>query len=400
MKYVRKKIYRMMAVVMFLAVLVQSTAFAEETAKNTTINSTAVSLSTPSAILMEASTGTVLFEKNPDEMRSPASITKIMTLILTFEALEKGRIKLEDEVITSAYAKSMGGSQVFLDEGEVQTVETLIKCIAVASGNDASVAIAEYVAGSESEFVNMMNEKAAQLGMANTHFLDCCGLSSDSGHHTTARDVALMSRELITKYPQVYHYTTIWMEDITHVTTRGSEPFTLASTNKLLKQYQYTTGLKTGSTSVAKYCFSATARKNDIDLIAVIMGAPDPKVRFSEAQILLEYGFAVTRLYVDENKQALGNIPVTGGKAERLAVEPKGAFRYLDVTGADFNKIEKKYQYADSVVAPVERGAEVGYISYSLEGRELGRMPIVASEPVEKAFFIDYLKRMLIRYLI
>ena len=400
MKYVRKKIYRMMAVVMLLAVLVQSTAFAEETAKNTTINSTAVSLSTPSAILMEASTGTVLFEKNPDEMRSPASITKIMTLILTFEALEKGRIKLEDEVITSAYAKSMGGSQVFLDEGEVQTVETLIKCIAVASGNDASVAIAEYVAGSESEFVNMMNEKAAQLGMANTHFLDCCGLSSDSGHHTTARDVALMSRELITKYPQVYHYTTIWMEDITHVTTRGSEPFTLASTNKLLKQYQYTTGLKTGSTSVAKYCFSATARKNDIDLIAVIMGAPDPKVRFSEAQILLEYGFAVTRLYVDENKQSLGKIPVTGGKAERLAVEPKGAFRYLDVTGADFNKIEKKYQYADSVVAPVERGAEVGYISYSLEGRELGRMPIVASVPVEKAFFIDYLKRMLIRNMI
>ena len=389
-----------MAAVMLLAILVQSTAFAEETARNTTINSTAVSLSTPSAILMEASTGTVLFEKNPDEMRSPASITKIMTLILTFEALEKGRIKLEDEVITSAYAKSMGGSQVFLDEGEVQTVETLIKCIAVASGNDASVAIAEYVAGSESEFVDMMNEKAAQLGMANTHFLDCCGLSSDSGHHTTARDVALMSRELITKYPQVYHYTTIWMEDINHVTTRGSEPFTLASTNKLLKQYQYTTGLKTGSTSVAKYCFSATARKNDIDLIAVIMGAPDPKVRFSEAQILLEYGFAVTRLYVDENKQALGNIPVTGGKAERLAVEPKGVFRYLDVTGADFNKIEKKYQYADSVMAPVERGAEVGYISYSLEGRELGRMPIVASEPVEKAFFIDYLKRMLIRYLI
>ncbi len=369
MKYVRKKIYRMMAAVMLLAVLVQSTAFAEETARNTTINSTAVSLSTPSAILMEASTGTVLFEKNPDEMRSPASITKIMTLILTFEALEKGRIKLEDEVITSAYAKSMGGSQVFLDEGEVQTVETLIKCIAVASGNDASVAIAEYVAGSESEFVDMMNEKAAQLGMANTHFLDCCGLSSDSGHHTTARDVALMSRELITKYPQVYHYTTIWMEDINHVTTRGSEPFTLASTNKLLKQYQYTTGLKTGSTSVAKYCFSATARKNDIDLIAVIMGAPDPKVRFSEAQILLEYGFAVTRLYVDENKQALGNIPVTGGKAERLAVEPKGVFRYLDVTGADFNKIEKKYQYADSVMAPVERG---GSRIYQLQSRGQG----------------------------
>ncbi|MDE7200695.1 MAG: D-alanyl-D-alanine carboxypeptidase [Lachnospiraceae bacterium] len=400
MKSVRKKIYRIAAAVMLIAVLAQNTAFAEETAQNTTINSTAVSLSSPSAILMEASTGTILFEKNPDEMRSPASITKIMTLLLTFEALEKGRIKPEDEVLTSAYAKSMGGSQVYLDEGEVQTVDTLIKCITVASGNDASVALAEYVAGSEAEFVNMMNEKAAQLGMVNTHFIDCCGLSSDSAHHTTARDVAIMSRELITRYPQVYNYTQIWMEDITHVTSRGSETFTLASTNKLLKQYQWTTGLKTGSTSVAKYCFSATASKNNIDLIAVIMGAPDPKVRFSEAQILLEYGFAVTRLYVDENKQALGDLPVARGRADRLAVEPKGAFRYLDVTGADFNQIEKRYQYVDAVVAPVEKGAEVGYISYSLEGRELGRMPIIASEPVEKAVFIDYLRRVLSKYLV
>ena len=381
MKSVRKKLYRIAAAVMLIAVLAQNTVFAEETAQNTTVNSTAVSLSSPSAILMEASTGTVLFEKNPDEMRSPASITKIMTLLLTFEALEKGRIKLEDEVITSAYAKSMGGSQVFLDEGEVQTVETLIKCITVASGNDASVAIAEYVAGSETEFVNMMNEKAAQLGMANTHFLDCCGLSSDSGHYTTARDVAIMSRELITKYPQVYNYTKIWMEDITHVTSRGSEPFTLASTNKLLKQYQWTTGLKTGSTNAAKYCFSATASKNNIDLIAVIMGAPDPKVRFSEAQILLEYGFAVTR-----------------GRADRLAVEPRGAFHYLDVTGVDFNQIEKRYQYVDNVVAPVEKGAEVGAIIYSLGGREIGRMPIIAAEPVEKAYFIDYLRRVLNKY--
>lgn len=167
-----------------------------------------------------------------------------MTLLLTFEALEKGRIKLEDEVTTSAYAKSMGGSQVFLEEGEIQTVDTLIKCITVASGNDASVAMAEYVAGSEAEFVNMMNEKAASLGMNNTHFLDCCGLSSDSAHHTTARDVAIMSRELITRYPQIYNYTKIWMEDITHVTRQGSKPFTLSSTNKLLKQYQWTTGLK------------------------------------------------------------------------------------------------------------------------------------------------------------
>lgn len=401
MKWVRKRIYRMLAAVMAVVVLAQSTAFAEEGAEQgNTVNTTAVTLASPSAILMEASTGTVLFEKNPDEIRSPASITKIMTLLLTFEALEKGRIKLEDEVTTSAYAKSMGGSQVFLEEGEIQTVDTLIKCITVASGNDASVAMAEYVAGSEAEFVNMMNEKAASLGMNNTHFLDCCGLSSDSAHHTTARDVAIMSRELITRYPQIYNYTKIWMEDITHVTRQGSKPFTLSSTNKLLKQYQWTTGLKTGSTNTAKYCFSATASKDGIDLIAVIMGAPDFKIRFSEARSLLEYGFALTRLYVDENKEPLGDILVTGGKADQLGVEPKGIFRYLDTTGADFSQIQKKYLYVDNVTAPVEKGAEVGYISYSLGGAELGRTPIVASEAVEKAYFIDYLKKILIKYLI
>ncbi len=401
MKWVRKRIYRMLAAVMAVVVLAQSTAFAEEGAEQgNTVNTTAVTLASPSAILMEASTGTVLFEKNPDEIRSPASITKIMTLLLTFEALEKGRIKLEDEVTTSAYAKSMGGSQVFLEEGEIQTVDTLIKCITVASGNDASVAMAEYVAGSEAEFVNMMNEKAASLGMNNTHFLDCCGLSSDSAHHTTARDVAIMSRELITRYPQIYNYTKIWMEDITHVTRQGSKPFTLSSTNKLLKQYQWTTGLKTGLTNAAKYCFSATASKDGIDLIAVIMGAPDFKIRFSEARSLLEYGFALTRLYVDENKEPLGDILVTGGKADQLGVEPKGIFRYLDTTGADFSQIQKKYLYVDNVTAPVEKGAEVGYISYSLGGAELGRTPIVASEAVEKAYFIDYLKKILIKYLI
>ena len=401
MKWVRKRIYRMLAAVMAVVVLAQSTAFAEEGAEQgNTVNTTAVTLASPSAILMEASTGTVLFEKNPDEIRSPASITKIMTLLLTFEALEKGGIKLEDEVTTSAYAKSMGGSQVFLEEGEIQTVDTLIKCITVASGNDASVAMAEYVAGSEAEFVNMMNEKAASLGMNNTHFLDCCGLSSDSAHHTTARDVAIMSRELITRYPQIYNYTKIWMEDITHVTRQGSKPFTLSSTNKLLKQYQWTTGLKTGSTNAAKYCFSATASKDGIDLIAVIMGAPDFKIRFSEARSLLEYGFALTRLYVDENKEPLGDILVTGGKADQLGVEPKGIFRYLDTTGADFSQIQKKYLYVDNVTAPVEKGAEVGYISYSLGGAELGRTPIVASEAVEKAYFIDYLKKILIKYLI
>ena len=363
-------------------------------------STTAVALASPSAILMEASTGTVLFEKNPDEIRSPASITKIMTLLLTFEAIEKGRIKLEDEVSTSAYAKSMGGSQVFLEEGEIQTVDTLIKCITVASGNDASVAMAEFIAGSESEFVNLMNEKAAALGMNNTHFIDCCGLSSDAQHHTTARDVAIMSRELITKYPDIYNYTKIWMEDITHVTRQGTKNFTLSSTNKLLKQYQWTTGLKTGSTNQAKYCFSATANKDGIDLIAVVMGAPDFKIRFSEARSLLEYGFAITKLYVDENNEKLVPVRVLGGTMDQVEIAPEGAFRYLDVTGADFSQIEKTYEFSEGLAAPVQLGTQAGRILYKLGGKEIGSVAIKTTQEVQKAYFIDYLKRVVLRFLI
>ena len=211
-----------------------------------------ISISAPSAILIEASTGQVIYEQNASERRSPASITKIMTLLLAFEQIEAGKISLEDEVVTSEYASSMGGSQVFLAAGEVQTLDTMLKCIAVASGNDASVAVAEHIAGSEEAFVGLMNEKAAELGMEDTHFEDCCGLTNSDNHYSSAKDVALMSRELITKYPQVYDYTKIWMEDITHVTSQGSSIFTLTSTNKLLKQYQWATGLKTGSTAKAK----------------------------------------------------------------------------------------------------------------------------------------------------
>ena len=357
-------------------------------------------LSSPSAILMEASTGTVLFEKNSDEIRSPASITKIMTLLLIFENLEKGRIHLEDEVSTSAHAKSMGGSQVFLEEGEIQTVDTLIKCITVASGNDASVAMAEFIAGSESEFVSMMNDKAAKLGMNNTHFLDCCGLTSDSGHHTTARDVAIMSRELINKYPQIYQYTKIWMEDITHVTKQGSKPFTLSSTNKLLKQYQWTTGLKTGSTSVAKYCFSATASKDGIDLIAVVMGAPDFKIRFAEAKSLLEYGFAMTKIYVDENKDTLETVKIAGGKLSEVTVVPEGEFRYLDTSGADFGQIKKTYEYKEILSAPVNKGEEAGRIHYTLDGKEIGSVAMLTTQEVAKASYLDYLYRVFRLYLV
>lgn len=359
-----------------------------------------VSISAPSAILIEASTGQVIYEVNATERRSPASITKIMTLLITFEELAKGKIALEDEVITSAHAKSMGGSQVFLEEGEIQTLDTLIKCIAVASGNDASVAVAEHIAGSEEAFVGMMNDKAAELNMLDTHFEDCCGLSNSDNHYTTAKDVAIMSRELTTKYPEVFHYSQIWMEDITHVTARGTSQFTLSSTNKLLKQYEWATGLKTGSTDKAKYCLSATASKDGIELIAVIMGAPDYKVRFQDAAALLNYGFSVSNVYLDENKDILSPLPVEGGVEEWVLLSYAGEFKYLDLGGNDLSKVEKSFEMPEMVEAPVEKGAVAGEAVYRLNGNEIGRVQIVYEEGVERALYKDYLLKIFDSFLL
>lgn len=352
-----------------------------------------VEINSPSAILMEAKTGTMIYEKNPDEIRSPASITKIMTMLLAFEALEMDRISLQDKVVTSAYAKSMGGSQVFLEEGEIQTVETLLKCIAVASGNDASVCIAEHIGGTESEFVNLMNQKAAELGMQNTHFMDCCGLSNSDEHYTTARDVAIMSRELITKYPQVFEYTTIWMEDITHVTKKGESTFTLSSTNKLLKQYPYANGLKTGSTDKAKYCLSATALKDEVQLIAVVMAAPDYKVRFEDCKNLLNYGFTKVHFYEDEKKENLGPVLVRGGVDMETMIEYKEDFVYLDMEGNDLSLITKKEEIPEFVEAPLKKGDKIGTVNYYLNEKEIGQVELIVCRDLEKAGFGDYFKR-------
>lgn len=352
-----------------------------------------LAVSTPSAILIEASTGEVIFEKNATERRSPASITKIMTLLLTFEQIEEGRAKLTDDVLVSAHASGMGGSQVYLAEGEVQTLETMIKCIVVSSGNDASVAVAEHLAGSEEAFVEKMNQKAAVLGMEDTHFVDCCGLTDSDDHYSTARDVAIMSRELITKYPQIYQYTTIWMEDITHVTKQGETNFTLNSTNKLLKQYQYTTGLKTGSTSKAKFCISATANKEGIDLIAVVMGAETGTDRFQDAQVMLSYGFSVTDLYVDANEEALPNLIVKGGVKPEAALQYQGEFRYLDMEGNSLADVEKVVELPEIVNAPIKAGTEAGSAKYFLNGVEIGHTPILYAEDVGKAAYKDYLKK-------
>lgn len=350
-------------------------------------------VSTPSAILIEASTGEVIYEKNATERRSPASITKIMTLLLTFEQLEAGKVKLTDDVLVSAHAAGMGGSQVYLAEGEVQTLETMIKCIVVSSGNDASVAVAEHLAGSEEAFVEKMNQKAALLGMEDTHFEDCCGLTDSDNHYSTAKDVAIMSRELITKYPEIYQYTTIWMEDITHVTRQGAVNFTLSSTNKLLKQYQYTTGLKTGSTSKAKFCISATANKDGIDLIAVVMGAETGTDRFRDAQVMLNYGFSVSDLYVDTNEEPLAALPIKGGVKAEAGLVYQGEFRYLDMEGNSLDNVEKVVELPEAGDAPVKKGAEAGRAKYLLNGVEIGSTPILYAEDVAEAGYRDYLKK-------
>lgn len=354
----------------------------------------AVEVAAPSVCLMEASTGQVIYEKNADEKRSPASITKIMSLILIFDALEQGKIKMDDLVVTSAYAKSMGGSQVFLEEGETQTVETLIKCIVVASGNDATVTMAEYIAGSEDAFVQMMNDRAKTLGMDNTHFTDCCGLTEDPSHLTTARDIAVMSRELINKYPQIHNYSTIWMENIVHVTNQGTKEFGLANTNKLLKMATNfrTTGLKTGSTSLAKYCLSATAEKDGVRLIASIMAAPDYKVRFQDAVTLLNYGYAVCRLYEDKEKLPLPEMPVKNGVEDAVPLTYDGTFSYLSIKGEDFSKVEKTLILEESLTAPVEPGRKAGVLSYSLGGKKLGELPVITDGSAEEARYKDYVK--------
>lgn len=371
---------------------------AEETAAASDMpadtSGTNLAISAPSAILMESSTGTVIYEKNAHEIRHPASITKIMTLILIFDALAAKQIALTDTVTVSEYAASMGGSQVFLEAGETQTVETLIKCISIASANDACVAMGEFIAGSETEFVRRMNERAKGLGMNDTSFVNCCGLDAD-GHMTSAYDIALMSRELISKYPEIHKYCTTWMENITHTTKKGTSEFGLTNTNKLIRQYPYATGLKTGSTGLAKYCVSATAEKDGMELIAVVMAAPDYKIRFADAAALLNYGFGKCRVYVDKNKDKLKAVPVKKGMASSVGLAYKQPFQYLTTDGADLSGIKKELQLPESVCAPVTKNEIAGKAVYSLNDTVIGSVDIVYTDTVDAAHYRDYFLRAL-----
>ena len=354
-----------------------------------------IGIEAPHAVLMEVSTGTVLYEKNVKTAVSPASVTKIMTMLLIFEALEENKIKLEDIVTVSENAASMGGSQVFFEPNEKQTVDTMLKCIAIASANDACVAMAEFVSGSEEAFVNKMNQKAKELGMENTNFVNCNGLDAE-GHQMSAYDVALMSRELITKYPRIHEYCTIWMDTIVHQTAKGSLEFGLSNTNKLIRQYEYSTGLKTGSTSEAGFCVSATAKKGNMELIAVIMNGETSKSRFQDAVTLLNYGYMNYQIYTDTDaeREVLDAISVKGGVETMVPLKYAKDFHALLVNGENINSIEKRLEFLKEVDAPIEEGQVLGILAYYYGEKKLGEVEIVAQNSVELAKYSDYLKRV------
>ncbi len=348
--------------------------------------------SAPSVLLMDADTGTILYAKDETTERPLASVTKVMTLLLIFEAIDSEQISLNDTVTVSEHAAGMGGSQVYLEANETQTVETMIKCIVIASANDASVAMAEFICGSEEAFVEQMNAKASALGMEHTHFVNACGLDAD-GHYSCALDIALMSRELTVNHPEIFDYTSIWMEDITHHTAKGDSVFTLSSTNKLLRQYEYATGLKTGSTSQAKFCLAATATRNDVNLIASIMAADDSASRISDAISLFEWGFSNCRVYTDENTDILADIPVTGGTDNSLSIQYSGSFRYLDTTGSA-EELDKTFSLPESLEAPITEGDSIGKAIYTLGETEVGEIDIIAAESIPERTLKDAVRQM------
>ncbi len=335
-------------------------------------------IASPSAIVMEKSTGKILFEKDAHTRLPPASVTKVMTLLLVMEALENGKLSLDDEISVSEHAASMGGSQVFLSPGEVMSVNDLLKATVIASGNDSAVALAEAIAGSEAGFVELMNARAKELGMNDTTFVNCTGLDAE-GHLTSAHDIAVMSRELI-RHDKIKEYSTTWMDSL------RNGAFTLANTNKLIRSYQGITGLKTGSTGNAKYCLSATAERDGMELIAAIMAAPSSKERFADAASLLNYGFANFSLCDATADLTLSEVPVVLGKSECAGLKLfDSAFILTEKSKA--SSLTKNISIAENVKAPVKEGQTLGKIEILSDGEIIQTIPLVASEDVPKLDF-------------
>lgn len=342
-----------------------------------------------SAILMDADSGTIIFEKNSHDRLPPASITKIMTMLLVMEALDEGRIKLTDKVTTSEYAASMGGSQIFLEAGEEMTVEDLLKGIAIASGNDASVAIAEKLAGTEQEFVRMMNERARQLGMKNTRFVNSNGLPAEN-HYTTAYDIAVMSRELL-KHPEITKYTGLYQD---YLRQNTDKPFWLVNTNKLVRFYAGADGLKTGYTSEAKFCLSATAKRDNFRVIAVVMGEPNTKTRNAEVSQMFDYAFAMyTNVPIYKEGDTIGTVRVAKGAVPNIELKAKHPYSVLMKKGADKSDIRHELRIEEPLKAPVKAGQKIGTLIVYQGSRVLAEFDVDSPVQVGRANWWTLLKR-------
>lgn len=349
-------------------------------------------LKAKSSILMDATSGKVLLEANSHEKLPIASITKIMTMLLLMESIDNGQVSFDEMVHVSEHSYSMGGSQVYLKPGEEFTVTEMLKAVAIHSANDAAVALAEKVAGSEDVFVNNMNRRAKELGMNNTNFLDCSGLT-DEGHYSTAYDIALMSRELITKHPKILEFTSIW-----HDTFRN-ETFSLDNTNKLIRYYQgVVNGLKTGFTRKSGYCLSATAVKNGLTLISVVLGEADSNTRFAETRKLLDYGFAnYEPLKANSKAEVIGSVELTKGLSTRVNIMFEDDVNLLLKKG-DKSKVNKEVKLLETIEAPITAGQKLGEVIYTVEGDIVGKGTLVAENEVERATFIKLFYRMIVEW--
>ncbi|MBE6558256.1 MAG: D-alanyl-D-alanine carboxypeptidase [Ruminococcaceae bacterium] len=396
-----QKIKKVLCICLSVGIVLSTIPYFSANAKNNTMviseNAVAISeldLSCKSAVLMEASTGQILYEQNSSEAMPPASVTKIMTLLLVMEAIEAGKLNMEDMITASAHAASMGGSQIYLKEGEQMTARDMIKSVVISSANDAAVALAEHVAGSEGAFVDTMNRRAAELGMENTHFENTNGLDDTAQNHvTSARDIAIMSRALI-EHKEILEYSSIWMDTI------RNGAFGLTNTNRLVRFYRGCNGLKTGSTQKAGFCVSVTAEREGMTLICVIMGAESRDIRNAAATKLLDWGFANYGLYTceGESSQTLGLLKVKGGKLMNVNI------RYPSFTcvlsKGDIRLVERKIEIPQSISAPIRQGEAVGEVVFTCQGREIGRVSVSSAETSEKIGFWDVFQRIWTKFLL
>lgn len=343
-----------------------------------------------SALLMDFKSGEVIYSKNQDKKLAPASITKIMTLLIAMESLDKGKIKLTDQVVISEYASSMGGTQLYLDAGEEQTVENLIKAISVRSANDAAVALGEHIAGSNESFLNLMNAKAKELKMENTHFSNSTGLPKEN-HYTTAYDIAIMSRELL-KYRDIIDYLSTYMEDI-DVGKRKKSTQTMVNTNKLVKDYKGITGIKTGFTNEAKHCISASAKRDNLHLISIIMGAETSKLRFNEAKRLLDYGFSnYESINIGNKGDIISIIPVEKGRTNNIEVVLEDSSNLLLAKG-EKSKIKKDIDLPETIKAPIEQEMVVGRLNILVDNQKVDEVNLIAKSQVKEAGFLKLLNK-------